>query len=66
MRKLLTPREVDLYFKYPSGRTARLARAGRIPSIRLPDGEIRIDQATIEKLLSNAAQAERMAADARH
>jgi hypothetical protein len=65
MRKLLTPLEVDLYFKYPSGRTARLARAGRIPSITLPDGEIRIDQATIDKLLSPTAQGERMVADVR-
>ncbi|MCY2953427.1 MAG: hypothetical protein NTU53_15830 [Planctomycetota bacterium] len=65
MRNSLTPGEVDLYFKYPSGRTARLARVGRIASIKLPDGEIRIDQATIEKLLSNAAQAERMVANAK-
>jgi hypothetical protein len=54
MRTLLTPRDVDRLFRYPSGRAARLARAGRIPFIRLPDGEIRFDQAEIERLISSA------------
>ena len=52
MRAILTPRDVDRIFKYPSGRAARLARAGLIPCIRLPDGEIRFDSEVIERLVS--------------
>jgi hypothetical protein len=64
---LLTPREVDRLLRYPSGRAARLARAERIPFIRLPDGGIRFDQAEIERLLvsANIPVTERTAADAR-
>jgi excisionase family DNA binding protein len=50
-RNLLTPREVDVLLRYPRGRTLRLAKAGRIPCVRLPDGEIRIDEADLEALL---------------
>ena len=50
--KLLTPREVDQVLRYSHGRTLRLAKAGHIPFIRLPDGEIRFDEAEIEKLLT--------------
>lgn len=49
---LLTPREVDVLFRYPAGRTARLAKAGRIAFILLPDGEMRFDESEIRKLLS--------------
>jgi predicted site-specific integrase-resolvase len=49
--QLLTPREVDVLLRYPAGRTLRLAKAGRIPFIRLPDGEIRIDEAELKKVL---------------
>jgi hypothetical protein len=52
---LLTPRDIDRLFRYPAGRAARLAKAGRIPFIRLPGGEIRFDQTEIEKLLTAAA-----------
>jgi predicted site-specific integrase-resolvase len=52
MRTLLTPRDVDGLFRYPAGRAARLAKAGRIPCIRLPDGEIRFDASEIEKMLA--------------
>ena len=54
--QLLTPREVDLLLRYPAGRTLRLAKAGRIPCIRLPDGEIRIDMADLETLLRRGAE----------
>ena len=50
MSELLTPREVDLIFRYPPGRTTRLAKAGKIEHIVLPDGEIRIAQSTVERL----------------
>jgi hypothetical protein len=54
MKTLLHPHEVDRLLRYPRGRAARLARAGRIPFIRLPDGEIRFDQIEIERLLASA------------
>jgi len=54
-RQLLTPREVDVLLRYPAGRTLRLAKAGRILCIRLPDGEIRIDEADLETLLGAGA-----------
>lgn len=46
------PREVDRLLRYPRGRSARLARDNRLPHIILPDGEIRFDEAEIEKLLN--------------
>lgn len=49
--RLLKPREVDLLLRYPAGRSLRLARAGHIPCIHLPDGEIRFDEAEIKRLL---------------
>lgn len=49
---LLMPHEVDDLFRYPSGKSERLAKRGQIPCIRLPDGSIRFDRAQIEKLLS--------------
>jgi hypothetical protein len=56
MKKLLTPSEVDGILRYRPGRTKRLAAAGRIPCIRLPDGEIRIDEADLETLLRAGAE----------
>lgn len=37
--------------RYPYGKTGRLAKAGKIPYIRLPDGGIRIRKDDIETLL---------------
>jgi len=48
---LLKPREVDLMLRYPAGRTLRLAKAGLLPCVQLPDGEIRFDESQIEELL---------------
>jgi len=48
---LLKPREVDLLFRYPAGRTLRLAKAGKIPFVRLPDGELRFDEQEIQRIL---------------
>ena len=41
-------------FRYPNGRAARLAKAGKLPCIVLPDGGIRFDQSEIEKLLKSS------------
>jgi predicted site-specific integrase-resolvase len=49
---LLKPKEVDLMFRYPSGRTKRLAKAGKIPFIKLPDGEMRFDEQQIKQILN--------------
>ena len=54
MSTLLMPREVDRLLRYPRGRSARLAKAGKLPCITLPDGELRFDQAEIERFLSSA------------
>jgi hypothetical protein len=50
---LLKPSEVDLLFRYPAGRSLKLAKAGRIPHIVLPDGEVRFDEAEIEASLKH-------------
>jgi hypothetical protein len=52
---LLKPSEVDLLFRYPAGWSLKLAKAGRIPHIVLPDGEIRFVEAEILKLLRPAS-----------
>jgi len=48
---LLKPREVDLIFRYPAGRTQKLAKAGKIPCVRLPDGEFRIPESIVQGLI---------------
>ena len=50
---LLKPAEVNLLFRYPIGRATKLAKAGLIPHLILPDGEIRFDEAEIEALLKH-------------
>ena len=53
LKTLLTPAEVDRIFRYPVGRSERLARRGRLPHIKLPCGQIRFDEAEINLLLGN-------------
>jgi hypothetical protein len=48
---LLTPREVDRLLRYPRGRSLRLAKAGRLPCIRLPDGQIRFEETELKAAL---------------
>ena len=50
-RVLLTPGEVDVLLRYPTGRARRLALKGMLPYLLLPDGELRFDQADIDALL---------------
>lgn len=52
---LLKPREVDLLFRYPAGRSLRLAKAGLLSYISLPDGEIRFSEVEIQRLLKPPA-----------
>lgn len=55
-KRLLKPKEVDLLLRYPAGRSMKLAKAGLLPFIRLPDGEIRFDEKDVEQLLDTAKQ----------
>ena len=48
---LLTPREVDQFFRSPRGRAAKLAIAGQLPAIFLPDGEVRFNRQDISEAL---------------
>lgn len=50
--KLLTPRDLDALLRYPTGRSARLAREGKIPHIKLPDGTIRFNAVLIEQIIN--------------
>jgi hypothetical protein len=52
MTALLMPHDVDRILRYPSGRSERLAKAGKLPCIRLPDGSIRFDEDQIKTLLA--------------
>lgn len=51
MCTLLTPREVDRMLRYPRGRSLRLARAGKLPHVQLPDGEIRFSEEQLERVI---------------
>ena len=53
---LLFPSEVDERLRYPRGRSARLARRGLIPCVKLPDGEIRFDPDALERWLRDRTQ----------
>lgn len=48
---LLTGRELDRILRYPRGRSLRLAKAGKLPHLKLPDGEIRFEWAHVEASL---------------
>lgn len=56
MQSFLTDRELDILLRYPAGRCKRLALAGKLPYVLLPDGEIRFDQNEIERLLQETAR----------
>lgn len=54
--EILTPEEVDRLFRYPRGRSARLAKAGLLPALFLPDGEIRFDRQAIADALASMSK----------
>jgi hypothetical protein len=54
--ELLTPEEVDRFFRYPRGRAARLAKAGKLSAIFLPDGEIRFDREAVAAALATMSR----------
>lgn len=51
MPTLLYPEEIDQRLSWPLGRAEKLARQRRLPYILLPDGSIRFDWETIERLV---------------
>jgi len=53
---LLKPNEVDMLFRYPAGRTLRLAKAGKIPFVKLPDGELRFNETIILEILNSRSK----------
>jgi hypothetical protein len=56
MPTLLLPTEVDQLLRYPLGKSERLARRGKLEHIKLPDGSIRFERETIEKILHPTAE----------
>lgn len=50
--KLLLPEEADVLLRYPLGRSERLARRGKLPHIKLPDGSIRFHEAFIARIVN--------------
>jgi len=51
MENLLTTTEVDIVLKYPTGRTARLIRQGKIQSVTLPDGSVRVKESELHRIV---------------
>ena len=54
--RLLKPIEVDILFRYPTGRTMRLVRQGKIPFVRLPDGEVRIRESFVRDFVESQSK----------
>ena len=50
--QLLTAREVERMLRYSAGQATRLAKAGRLPYLILPDGQIRFDEAEIKAIIT--------------
>jgi hypothetical protein len=45
------PEQIDRLLNWPLGTAARLARRGKLPHFRLPDGSFRFDRAEVESLI---------------
>jgi hypothetical protein len=51
---LLKPNEVDLILRVPFGRSAKLAKEGKLPHILLPDGSIRFRPEDVQRITGQA------------
>ena len=51
--KLLSGDEIDALFSWPMGRTQRLAKLGKLPFFRLPNGDLRFDLDELQKLIQH-------------
>ena len=49
---LLKPAEVDVLLRCPAGRTKKLAKAGNIPYLVLPNGDVRIERADLDRFMA--------------
>lgn len=49
--KLLKPKQVDLIFHWPFGKSRALAKQRRLPCIWLPDGSLRFEERAILNLI---------------
>ena len=47
------PEQIDRVLNWPLGTAARLARRGKLPHYRLPDGSLRFDRAEVEALVEH-------------
>jgi len=55
--ELLHPEDIDLKLNWPTGRTSRLARNGKLPHYVLPDGSIRLRWEEIAPLVQHVPAA---------
>jgi hypothetical protein len=46
----ILPKEVDDLFRWPRGRAKRLAIAGAIEHVLLPDGDVRFERHVIDRI----------------
>lgn len=51
VEQLLTSRDVDRLLRFSSGKSTRMAKAGRLPHIILPDGSIRFRPIDLRNIL---------------
>jgi len=55
--ELLYPDDIDSRLNWPTGRTSRLARSGKLPHYVLPDGSIRLRWDEIMPLVQHVTTA---------
>jgi predicted site-specific integrase-resolvase len=61
VNELLIPIEVDRILRYKPGKAERLAKRGKLPHVRLPDGTIRFRESDVEQLLMSSVAGVRSA-----
>jgi hypothetical protein len=54
--RLMTPHEIGQLLSWPPARAVRMARAGQIPHVLLPDGDILFDEADIAQWIATRKQ----------
>jgi hypothetical protein len=54
--RLMTPYEIGLLLSWPTARVLRMARAGQIPYVLLPDGDILFDEVDIARWIAGKKQ----------
>jgi hypothetical protein len=54
--RLMTPNDIGRLLSCPTARVVRMARAGQIPYVLLPDGDILFDEADIARWIAEKKQ----------